>query len=88
MLQARDMTDVRDEKAPTPVEEIDQHKALGSDDASSKDSSDIHDAEAEKPVQHIPDDQYPRGLKLVLLAGASLVAVFLIALDQVSTLPQ
>jgi hypothetical protein len=33
------------------------------------------------------DDQYPHGLKLVLLAGASIVAVFLIALDQVSILP-
>ena len=82
------MTDVRDEEAPTPAEEIDQPKALDSNDASSKDSSDVDDAEAEKPVQHIPDDQYPRGLKLVLLAGASLVAVFLIALDQVSTPPQ
>ena len=34
-----------------------------------------------------PDDkQYPQGLKFVLLAGASIVAVFLIALDQVSKL--
>jgi hypothetical protein len=37
--------------------------------------------------QGMADDQYPHGLKLVLLAGASIVAVFLIALDQVSTLP-
>lgn len=29
------------------------------------------------------DDQYPHGLKLSLLAGASVVSVFLIALDQV-----
>jgi hypothetical protein len=40
----------------------------------------------EKPVQGMPDDQYPHGMKLVFLAGASIVAVFLIALDQVSTL--
>lgn len=40
----------------------------------------------EKSVQHITDDQYPHGLRLVLLTGASVVAVFLIALDQVSAL--
>lgn len=44
-------------------------------------------AHPEKPVHGMPDDQYPHGLKLILLAGASIVAVFLIALDQVSTLP-
>jgi hypothetical protein len=36
--------------------------------------------------QGMANDQYPHGLKLVLLAGASIVAVFLIALDQVSIL--
>ena len=30
----------------------------------------------EKPVQGMTDDHYPHGLKLVLLAGASIVAVF------------
>ena len=30
-------------------------------------------------------DQYPHGLRLIILAGASIVSVFLIALDQVST---
>lgn len=34
-------------------------------------------------IQDPTQDQYPHGLKLVLLAGASVVAVFLIALDQV-----
>lgn len=29
------------------------------------------------------DTEYPRGFKLVALAGASIIAVFLIALDQV-----
>jgi hypothetical protein len=41
----------------------------------------------EQPYQHtqtITDDEYPHGVKLVILAGASLIAVFLIALDQVS----
>lgn len=40
-----------------------------------------------KPDQHMSDDEYPHGFRLVLLAGASLVAVFLIALDQVSDPP-
>lgn len=48
---------------------------------------DSDSAHPEKPIQGMTDDQYPHGLKLVLLAGASIVAVFLIALDQVSTLP-
>ncbi len=37
----------------------------------------------EKSGQETSDDQYPRGSKRILLAGASIVAVFLIALDQV-----
>ena len=40
--------------------------------------------EAQKPLEvRVDDTQYPQGLKFVLLAGASIVAVFLIALDQV-----
>ena len=42
------------------------------------------DTNTEKPIQGMTEDQYPHGLKLLLLAGASIVAVFLIALDQVS----
>ncbi|KIN08976.1 hypothetical protein OIDMADRAFT_37925 [Oidiodendron maius Zn] len=45
-------------------------------------AGDSDSAGPEKPVQGMTDDQYPHGLKLVLLAGASIVAVFLIALDQ------
>lgn len=37
-------------------------------------------------VEDIKEDQYPHGLKLIILASASLVAVFFIALDQVSSL--
>lgn len=33
--------------------------------------------------QTMANDDYPRGLTLVVLAGASIIAVFLIALDQV-----
>lgn len=39
----------------------------------------------EKPVQEMSNQQYPHGLPLILLAGSSIIAVFLIALDQVST---
>jgi hypothetical protein len=42
------------------------------------------DVPVEKPSETADDhDQYPHGLKLVLLSGSALVAVFLIALDQV-----
>jgi hypothetical protein len=34
-----------------------------------------------------PEAEYPQGLKLVLLAGASVMGVFLISLDQVSNMP-
>jgi hypothetical protein len=37
-------------------------------------------------VKDFKEDQYPHGLKLIILASAALVAVFLIALDQVSSL--
>jgi hypothetical protein len=33
--------------------------------------------------KEMADVEYPRGLKFVALAGASIIAVFLIALDQV-----
>jgi len=44
-------------------------------------------ATQEKSIHDTTDDQYSHGLKLVLLAGASMVAVFLIALDQVGNTP-
>lgn len=50
--------------------------------------SDVDDSATaipEKPVEGIIDDQYPQGYRLVVLAGATAIAVFLIALDQVST---
>lgn len=67
--------------------------ALGARDEvelSSFDNGSVHlvgesqDAQAEKTG----DEQYPHGLKLVLLASASIVAVFLIALDQVRYIPK
>jgi hypothetical protein len=47
---------------------------------------DSDSTEPEKSVQIKTKDDYPHGMKLVLLAGASIIAVFLISLDQVSTL--
>ena len=79
--------DVRDEKATAAVEETDPSKASAQKGDSMDKSSNTDSAEAEKPTQHMSDDQYPHGLKVVLLAGASIVAVFLIALDQVSIPP-
>jgi len=50
--------------------------------------SDSDSANPEKPaVGSMTDEQYPHGLTLVILAGASIVAVFLISLDQVSPKP-
>lgn len=46
-------------------------------------SDSLHPEKLDRGI--ITDDQYPHGLILVFLAGASLIAVFLIALDQVST---
>lgn len=47
--------------------------------------SDSDGSKSEKSIDHstAESDQWPRGFKLFLLSGASLVAVFLIALDQV-----
>ena len=46
---------------------------------------DVHgnDDLQEKGLEVDADDEYPHGWKLVILAGASVIAVFLIALDQV-----
>jgi MFS transporter, DHA2 family, glioxin efflux transporter len=41
----------------------------------------------ENSVQEMSDDEYPKGIKFAILAGASMVSVFLIALDQVKTPP-
>jgi hypothetical protein len=46
---------------------------------------DSHSVHRETPAKGMTDDLYPHGLKLVLLASASVCAVFLIALDQVRT---
>lgn len=40
-----------------------------------------------KDALAVEDTQYPHGWRLVLLAGSSIIAVFLMALDQVSDWP-
>jgi len=78
---------VPNEKATMVVGETDSLKpsTLNTPDVNNVGDSD--NTYPGEPVQGMTDDQYPHGLKLVLLAGASIVAVFLISLDQVSTLP-
>lgn len=46
-------------------------------------SDDSDRSEKQETSDDIPEDQYPHGLKLVLLSGATVLAIFLIALDQV-----
>lgn len=46
----------------------------------SSEADTFHDKDVPKAMA---DTEYPRGLKLAALAGASIIAVFLIALDQV-----
>lgn len=79
----------QDEKATVTVEKTDPSELIVANAANPNkiSDSDSDDAETRKAVQQMSDDEYPQGFKLVLLAGASLVAVFLIALDQVSNYP-
>jgi hypothetical protein len=81
------MMGVPNEKATMAVGQPDSPEpwALSAPDVTNVgDSDSIH---SEKPVHGMSDDKYPHGLNLVLLAGASITAVFLIALDQVITPP-
>lgn len=72
------------EKATTAVEKTDMAEPSIMNGSDVKHDGDIESASLEKPMPGMTEDQYPHGMKLVLLAVASLVAVFLIALDQVS----
>ena len=80
------MMPVPDEKAAVGVEESDSPQSSTSKTPIVNNVGGSNTVHPEKPVQGMPDDQYPHGMKLLFLAGASIVAVFLIALDQVSTL--
>lgn len=77
---------VPDQKAIMAVGETDSPKPSTLNQPNANSVGDSDNARPEKPVQAMTDDKYPHGLKLVILAGAALIAVFLIALDQVSTL--
>ena len=75
-----------DEKDKAVVEDTKVFKpVLNMDPGAANDAEVDHDMDLEKPNHDMTDDQYPHGIKLVILAGASIIAVFLIALDQVSS---
>ena len=68
------------EKMPTMANAGDADSAP---EGSATDVADDARAQAkEKPTRSTDDDQYPSGLKMVLLTSAALVVIFLIALDQ------
>jgi len=78
---------VLDEKAITGVGENDSSESSTLNTSYGINARDSDSTQREKPIQAMTEDQYPHGLRLVLLAGATTVAVFLISLDQVSTWP-
>jgi len=69
------MMDVHDEKAAVAIEDADSSRPV-SNAAPTKGFRATDTTEPRKPVQHISEDQYPHGLKLILPAGASIVATF------------
>lgn len=76
---------VPDEKSTNLLEEADSLKGSTLDTPSLDNVANSDKAHLDVPPPPPSDDQYPHGMKLVILAGASLVAIFLIALDQVCT---
>ena len=79
--------DSQNEKQTASVEGTDSlnHSTFNDPRVDKNIGSDSDGAEVKTYGQGVDDDQYPHGLKLILLAGASLIAVFLIALDQVTS---
>lgn len=67
------------------VGETDSPKPSSTSTSSVDNAGDSTSGRSVTPVEANPDDLYPHGFKLVVLAAGSLVSVFLIALDQVST---
>ena len=61
-------------------------ESLASESSNDKEAGKDNIPPSQPSDQALKDDQYPHGLRLIILAGASIVAVFLIALDQVSTI--
>ena len=75
------------EKATIGMEGNEPSRKTASSISVPNDTDESDRTSLEKSTHDMAEDQYPHGLKLVLLAGASIVAVFLIALDQVRTNP-
>jgi hypothetical protein len=74
------------EKAAMAVGEADSPQPSTSNTPNVNSIGGSDNEHAKTSIQSMTDDQYPHGLKLALLIGASVIAVFLIALDQVSPL--
>jgi hypothetical protein len=80
------MTVELSEKDTMAAEEADRSaptisKSSSIHDVNDSNAGDSNDAGLEKSDE---SEQYPHGLELVFSAGASIISVFLIALDQVS----
>ena len=73
-----------DEKLNVARDETNSTKSSSSDTFSGNDGGEVDKAVLDSSTPEMSDDDYPHGIKLVLLSAASLVSVFLIALDQVS----
>jgi hypothetical protein len=77
---------VPNEKATMAVGETDSAQPSTSNTPNINSIGGSDNENPKESIQSMTDDQYPHGLKLALLIGASVIAVFLIALDQVSPL--
>jgi hypothetical protein len=71
------------EKSSTSIETLSSCQDVPSGSHKAMDQKDDNMPDVGQPDPPMTDDQYPHGLKLILLAGSSLISVFLIALDQV-----
>jgi hypothetical protein len=58
--------------------------AVGGNESSTASAQDKDSSSSIRPSGAVSEDLYPHGFKLAILAGSSLIAVFLIALDQVT----
>ncbi len=66
------------------AQSLDAHGTGVEKEAPLKETSDSD--QTENPEQAVAVDGYPHGIRLFLLAGSSIMGVFLISLDQVSIL--
>ncbi|CAM1504942.1 Fc.00g025330.m01.CDS01 [Cosmosporella sp. VM-42] len=66
----------------TSVEDLGSPKSSTLNTSDGNITSDNNESHTEKADEDMAEGEYPHGMKLFLLAGSSMVAVFLIALDQ------